>query len=510
VNPLVKISRRMARFIPARFFSGSFFPRALFLGDSPQRFDMDRLFTASGSPFTDHRSLLRFFNSTGSGQSKTEKGYWSGIRKASKNSVAGYIPYIKNETKLLIYNFWSTNYGLRKQLLGHISLIHNGKFVSSHKITIPSSHIKLYDLNLLFGDQEGEAVFVDLFHPRLPNNHGGHDGHLRFWGIYGNHQATCHSMPFPMLNFHLDTVRSCRATFPITPAKLDLSTKLLHWSGKVSLPATDHFSEAAPFGFYVSTAESRVPTAVWHAAAYTGSPSKEPSDRCQLVALPPVTGVDVQLSFVEALKSRANVHFSLHGPDGHLLSKTVLPTLSNARIKASEIFPEASLTGNQLLVIFLDAPEVIHHGYLHLFYFVNDNPSDCVHSHKLDAQENFLPLFNTGIKVVPDRKGQALKFMHFPTQDGFQSWLAIWTYDDALPIKLRLIDEEGNEFVKNSQVPATGIHYINLNALIDDFGAKRGPHYIVQLQSDFSNFNANLFTESEISTSISVDHLTGG
>lgn len=505
-----KIARRVARSLPQSFFNYQIAPRALFLGDAPQRFDMDRIFSEQNPSSRNPQSLLRLFGSTGEGRSNVEKGYWSGIREISPNSVAGYVPYIKNETKLLIYNFWSTNYGLRKQLLGHISLIHNRKFISSYRITVPSGYIKVYDLEKLFGDQDGEAVFVDLFHPRLPRNHGEQDGQLRFWGIYGDSRATCHSMPFPMLNFHLSTVKSCRATLPAASPEFRLSTNLFHWSGRRSLPAVDHFREDAPFGYYASTIDAKTPTAVWHAAAYTGTPSKDPANNCQLVALPPIPGIDVQLSFVEAIIAESHAQFSLHDSTGSLISKADRSISPHSRVKASEIFPDTPLAGNQLLVILSDESEVIHHGYLHLFYYAHNTPADCVHSHRLDAREKFLESFDVKNKTATPAKGQSLKFMHYPVDKDFKSWLAVWTYDDTLPIKLRLIDDEGNEFVKNTKLPGHGVHYIDLNALVVNFGASASHHFVVQLQSDFANFNANLFTSSEKSKSISVDHLTGG
>jgi hypothetical protein len=510
VSILNKISRRIARSLPESFFYYQIAPRKIFLGDSPQRFDMDRIYSAQNSSSSSTQSLMQLFNSTGEGRSTIEKGYWSGIREASPNSVAGYVPYIKNETKLLIYNFWSMNYGLRKQLLGHISLIQNRKFILSYKISIPSGFFHVFDLNKLFDDEDGEVVFVDLFHPRLPKNHGGHDGHLRFWGIYGNSQATCHSMPFPMLNFHVSTVQSCRATLPAAPPELELSTSLIHWSGKRPLPAVEHFRDEAPFGYYASKFDTKIPTTVWHAAAFTGTPSNDSKNNCQLVALPPIAGIDVQLSFVEAIKSESQALFSLHDFTGSLISKIERPISPHTRIKASEVFPGTHLAGNQLLVTFPDESEVIHHGYLHLIYYSHKTPADCVHSHRLDARKKFLESLDINDKSSTTAKGQSLKFMHFPTDGDFISWLAVWTFDDPLPIKLRLIDDAGNEFVQNSQLPGSGVHYIDLNSLVASLGALKSRHFVVQLQSDYGNFNANLFTSSEKSKSISVDHLTGG
>lgn len=37
--------------------------------------------------------------------------------------IAGFVPFVKNYTKVVLYHFWSTNYGLRKKILVRVSLI---------------------------------------------------------------------------------------------------------------------------------------------------------------------------------------------------------------------------------------------------------------------------------------------------------------------------------------------------------------------------------------------------
>ena len=56
------------------------------------------------------------------------------------------------------------------------------------------------DLKKIFKNFDGESCIFELYHDRIPINHAGHQGHLRFWGIYGNESSTVHSMPlFPLL-----------------------------------------------------------------------------------------------------------------------------------------------------------------------------------------------------------------------------------------------------------------------------------------------------------------------
>ena len=59
--------------------------------------------------------------------------------------------------------------------------------------------IKEIDLNEIWKGLEGQTVFAEAFHPKLPLNHGVDNGHMRFWGNYydsnDNLQCTCHSFP---------------------------------------------------------------------------------------------------------------------------------------------------------------------------------------------------------------------------------------------------------------------------------------------------------------------------
>jgi hypothetical protein len=106
--------------------------------------------------------------------------------------------------------------------------------------------------------------------------------------------------------------------------------------------------------------------------------------------------------------------------------------------------------------------------------------------------------------------GQSLKFMHFPATDAYQAWLAVWTLDDSVPVKLRFLAANGKEHVLNIEIPPVGVCYLNVSALF--LQAAGGPceHVVVQLESGFANLDANLYTYSSTAKSLSVDHFTGG
>lgn len=61
--------------------------------------------------------------------------------------------------------------------------------------------IKEIDLHEIFDDNQGTSVIIEYFHPSINKGHGGHNGHLRFWGKYFNKNTYCSTVhSFPISN----------------------------------------------------------------------------------------------------------------------------------------------------------------------------------------------------------------------------------------------------------------------------------------------------------------------
>ncbi len=99
--------------------------------------------------------------------------------------------------------------------------------------------------------------------------------------------------------------------------------------------------------------------------------------------------------------------------------------------------------------------------------------------------------------------------MHFPTDGDYESWLVIWSYDEGLPVKLRFIDEAGAEYVENIVVSDKGVHCVALQDTLRKMNTTMSKNFVIQLHSDYANFNANLYTSSASLRNLSVDYLTG-
>jgi len=479
-------------------------PLKLILGDKFQRVIFLKLdfFNKSKEYSLFYQNLFR---STGVGSDICEEGYWESIHNHS-TSIAGYVPYIKLQTSIIMYHFWAINYGLRKQALGHIILLKDKKVKKVLKFNLQSGQIRKFDLKKIFkGD--GDIIFVEIFHPKFPKNHGGDNGHFRFWGDYSKNKSTVHSMPFPYILFNTK-IPSCRATFAdIDYKKNDAKIRLINLYENKPIKLNDHLFGKINFGYFIQSIKMSI-SSVWHSAEYTGIPSSNNSDQFQLVALPPIPDIDLQLSFIEAFTSnkKEEITFSIFDSNANFVKKKCLTLSHLSRIRCSEIFPGLELSEMQLLIDLSKVETLLHAGYLHLLYFCGNVLGDSVHSHALSAPL----LFKKNKPAINNGYGQSLKFMHFPSGKAYKSFISIWTNDKKIPAQLRFIDDLGNEYIKNIVIHPLGVAHFQLDEILTSMGAGAASYYIVQFQSNTSNLFANVYVFNERDKSISVDHLTGG
>lgn len=483
------------RIIPLRLIFLGEFQRALFL--KPDFFNKSK-----------KQGLLyqNLFRSTRSDPQICEEGFWPFIHNHT-NSIAGYVPYIKSQTSLILFHFWSINYGVRKQILGHVILLKERKIKKIFRFSLNSGEFRKINLKDLFDDDDGDIIFVEIFNPRFPSNHGGSDGQYRFWGEYSNNTSTSHSLQFPYILFD-KRWRSCRASFAnINYNKSTNEIKLINFYENKTIEPINHLFEKISFGYFIQSCKNSI-SSVWHSATYTGKKSLSVKDQFQLVALPPILNLDLQLSFLEAFtsKRKTEITFSIFDQNANFVAKQSMNLSHLDIIKCSDIFPDVKFSGMQLLVDLSKAETLLHNGYLHIIYYCGKLLCDSVHSHPLDAPSTLLKnksILNSGY-------GQSLKFMHFPTGKSYKSFLSIWTNDAEIFAKLRFIDDSGNEYIKNIFIKPLGVVHYLLDDILVSLGVSLKSHFIVQLESNYSNLNANLYTYQRKNQSLSVDHLTGG
>jgi len=68
----------------------------------------------------------------------------------NKNKVIGWVPYIKNNTEIVIFNFFSLNYSIRKPIEGSIYLIKNKNILDKYKFILNQDEMKEFDCKKIF------------------------------------------------------------------------------------------------------------------------------------------------------------------------------------------------------------------------------------------------------------------------------------------------------------------------------------------------------------------------
>jgi hypothetical protein len=501
---LSKIAFLARTYIESGWAMAGVFSKLLLSKNVPQRLLLSPQFSPQEKDIPNYASM---WSKNGGGQFFIQKGFWKDIERACDSSLAGYVPYVKGHTKIGLYHFWSLNYGLRRQLLGHVVLIKGAAFVSSFKFILPAHHFAVIDMQDLFGLEDGDNIYVEVYHPKIPKGHGGHNGQLRYWGMYGDYLSTVHSMPVQKSNFRERLFRSTRGTFPSGMGAANLVKRFFRWGGQQSDQSSslNNSFDATSTGFYLIEQDIKKASSVWHSSAYTAVAAKL-ENHFQAIALPPIAAIDIFISFVEALGSIGKVNFLFY-KDALLVDRTTRMVAPADQFLLSHIFPNTDLSAGFLVVDLSEHGQCLHSGYIHLIYAISAQICDCVHSHVLKANQ-----FRGVAHIKNEMKSntQSLKFMHFPANDAYQSWVAIWTLDEPIAIKLRFLASDGKEYVLNIDIPPAGVHYLEVSKLFLDVAGKACDHVIVQIESGLANLDANLFTYAKNANSLSVDHFTGG
>ena len=96
------------------------------------------------------------------------------IFKKKEPSLSSIVPYVCGQTSLIIYNFWSTNYGIRSVIYAKLSLIKKGSIIKSFKISLPIKGFIIKNLNEFFAKEDADSVQVEIKNPKLPKSQNCH------------------------------------------------------------------------------------------------------------------------------------------------------------------------------------------------------------------------------------------------------------------------------------------------------------------------------------------------
>lgn len=439
------------------------------------------------------------------------------------NSVAGYVPFEIDKTNLNIYNFFSKNYSIRKQLLGCIFFLKEGLLVSEKWFLLPVDCIKNIDLKNYKID--ADTIIVELFHKRLPTNHGGHSGHLRFHAIYNNHSATVHSLPVEKYNYKISFHRSVRRYFPKSLKNQNMSYKIglsnlligkkIYDVEENNLYGNYANKLRAPEGFNLvyseNDQENMQVRSIFHDASLTNNDHK-PIFNHQLIDIPKIDGINVLLYFTETFfEYDRDIIIFFYDHNGKIIEKKDLIISNNSEINLKDC-TKLNLNFIKFIVIeILDKNSLKKktHQYINVYYTINNKICDNVHAHCLEDSR-----CSPNKKILLKEGNQALKWMPFPRQDTFVSIISLINTNFELNLKLRLLFPNFQEyiFLKDDIKDFTsfGKIEINLKELLEIKKLPLNQHGIIQLECRNANPNANLFTFNKNEQTLSVDHFTGG
>jgi hypothetical protein len=456
-------------------------------------------------------------------------------------SAGGYIPAIAGQSELIIYNFFSVNYGLR----GKISLV-IGRIDTTGRIK--SALCKTLDYrnsiwssnnteSIALGANEG-VIYVLAINPRIPSNHGSNFGHLRFWGLWDN-SCIVHSMPRNSISFL--SPRSKHLYDRMMYSKL--AFKAIYNSGRevLRLDRRGDLSgsiKVKGLGYNIQVNESGCATSVHHSSPLTRIERFKRFDRRDtknviyyqnIVAVPPLEGLDVEMYFGELCKPgslyRCHVEAVNHENRVHILCSREFVAKDSTSVRYSDLF-NSFKTKEHTWVRFEPVDGMISDHYINATYISHqvNSPFDSIHSHNFSCAE---PNTTRSLKFAPFLQTILVDSLQ---ERHFKSILAIWgAYNTTARVRIRVfcVDEPALEYVCYIEIPANSLRYVLCAHIIekllaeDLFNAdhsvvysKQHGKFIIQLESEEFNLNANIYIASLDSDghlrALACDHLTGG
>ena len=426
------------------------------------------------------------------------------------------MPYLKNKTKFSIYHFFSVNYALRKNFLLRASLINNSKIVKQNFFWFPAFSVTEIDLSKFWRDLNGETMFIELFHPKIPLNHGGLDGALRCWGNYYDDEkklkCTVHT-----LHVRKKSNYSKKDFWPRSIVSDYKKENTMHFSRSYKIfKKNDNIK--THMGFSMIVDEKSNPMAVWHdGSTITHSFFNEDDNTEKTLQgfwCPKSKNLD-PLLFIDAketrLKSNQATIYLLD--ENKVQDKSKINFKGSLKIKVSEVFKKR-IEGPYIVLVEFKRSLSNNFGYLNVRFDKKDSSGDMVHTWEANwslKEDKFLPVDTKGIS-------SCRKFFYFQNNldnKNIDYFLLIYMNKKSefhsKQIKLRVLLDNKKEFLKTFEVDfKKPIMVINLNEIFDFTKFGNFENGIVQLESLYDNFRSTFYIYDNVSEVLATDHLTGG
>lgn len=437
-------------------------------------------------------------------------------------SIFGWVPYIKNKSKILIYHFFSINYSLRKNFLIRITLIDKLKVIKQNCFWMPPMDISEIDLTKIWNNLEGQSIFVESFHPRLPPNHGNQDGHMRFWGNYydkeNNLKSTVHSLPQEKKSKY-----QIKDLFSRSLVSNFKDENTLHFSaGRMIKKHKDLI--LTPMGFNMILDKKNNPVSTWHdgpAHAKTLLPSNDKfynnsekpkiKESTQGFWCPPIKNLD-PLIFIDERETKLKENkltFTIV-KENEITEQKTINVNGSVRIKVSEIFKKRINGPYSILCKF----RYKSYTKLVIRYDSIDSSGDCVHAWDCNWKiEN-----NKLEPEIISNNSTARKFFYFKNnlqEEKIKYFLLLYINKKKtiLPndLKIRFLLDNKKEILKTIRINFDQpMQILDLNELFEFKDAGNFNNGIVQIESIYDNILSTFFICNTKENTVVTDHLTGG
>lgn len=445
------------------------------------------------------------------------------IFKGKEPSLSSIVPYVCGHTSLIIYNFWSTNYGIRSVISAKFSLMKKGNVVKSFKTNLPVKGFIIKDLNEFFPGEDGDCVQLEIKNPKLPKNHFANQ--FRFWGMYSDWSSIVHSMP--TTSQEKIKVKSSRRNFPFTFLKNKKGhTLIFHKSSyetvEIKTMNKDDYSShpQTPYGFSLATrankniSKSNI-TGVWHDAPYTrnikitNNLSLNNSQLFQVINFIPLKGINAYISFAETLTKKSKIEFFLLNiKTNKVLQRKKILVDPFEMISIKDIFKNIDIKAFVILRYLEKESLIPTSRYAHVIYDYKNQTCDSVHSHALESQ---IKLGQEKLMFDGAKSRRCLKFLPFNLSKNKATFITINGDIISRELLFRVFDNENREKVFYVKIlPCPQICFEIKDLLKNYYGKKIPENGIIQIESSEFNPSGNFYIVDKKNNTVAVDHFTGG
>lgn len=443
-------------------------------------------------------------------------------------SAYSYVPYIRGVTKIIIFNFFRQNYGIKDPILYRYTILDLTKVVYTEQLLLSANsvHVISDPFNNLPARSLPEQgnVIVEAFHPRIKTI----AGQLRFFAIYIDSERQMLS------GVHSNSIRKFPEFFKLSGLGhrsyginsneyqynnvAKPKTKLLHQSISKNLSRLSSESRIQGGGYIIQRNANGGMSGIWHDGPLLfQNKSRSPKKIAPVTQgfFVPNFQKNMPLLYVgtDQVGFQANnLKINLFDQKGDLLATKISNVLdSHDLIDFRSVFPRENIDGPVNVIAEYDVDvgdfDKPPAGYLHIYYRGANGFSDQVHSHPSPSfYDNY---------TKSNRSYRCLKFAPLLQNKDLECIYSIVNINGKCvtpdyEIKIRIWTDKQGEFVFPWKVDSGKITNIYLDTIMPQIRERIDQAGIFQIEADTVNFLATWFIINKHTHSMAVDHFSGG